>query len=417
MPQPAGQQPAVQQSAVPPEPRPRAGAVRRRPLRTASVGLLVLAAAALIGSAPSAGAPAAPPGGTLRIDTAGCGRPPGQLPAGRVSFTVGNASNVYATVYLTSADAGLAYAEIPWLGPGKTLPLATTLTGGRYAIRCVFSSGPVRTTTPIQVNGTASGAVAGYLPMNDKELTAPVNAYRSYVEAALPKLLAAAQALDADLAHGDLAAARTDWLAAHLDYERLGAAYHSFGDYDDSLNGLANGLPQGVDTPSWTGFFALEQGLWHGRSADQLRPLSQQLVSDASSLIDDFPSEDTDPGDLPLRAHEILENALQSQLTGIADYGSGTTLATLDANIQGTEEVLSVLTPVIQPRDPSLLAQLTRELPALDAEVTAARAANGSWTPVTALTAAQRLRLDGDLGALLEQLAVLPNLLTPRNHA
>ncbi|MCX4745732.1 EfeM/EfeO family lipoprotein [Kitasatospora sp. NBC_01287] len=398
-----------------------AGAVRRRPLRSALIGLLVLAGAGLLGSAPagsdSAGRAPAAPGGTLRISTTSCGTPPAELPAGPLSFAVTNTTTVYAAVYLTSADASLAYAEITWLGPGKTLPLATTVTGGQYAIRCVFSSGPVVATGTIQVDGTASGAVAGVLPMNDKELTDPVNAYRAYVEAALPGLLADTRTLDADLARGDLAAARTDWLTAHLDYERLGAAYNSFGDFDDSMNSTADGLPQGVDTPDWTGFFALEYGLWHGWSTDRLHSLGDQLVSDASGLIDDFPSEDTDPGDLPLRAHEILENALQFQLNGIADYGSGTTLATLGANIQGTEEVLSVLAPVIQPRDAALLAQLDQALPALAAEVAAAKSADGSWTPAAKLDPSRRRHLDGDVGALLEQLAVLPNLLTPRNHA
>ncbi|MGF1426758.1 imelysin family protein, partial [Kitasatospora sp. LaBMicrA B282] len=376
-------------------------------------------AAGLVAAATAAPADATHkvPGGALTVDTTSCGKPPGQLPAGPLAFSVTNASKVYATVYLTSADASLAYAEISWLGPGRTLPLTTTLTGGRYAIRCVFSSGPVQTTGPVRVDGTAAGAVAGYLPMNDKELTAPVTAYRGYVSAELPKLLAAAQLVDGDLARGDLAAARTDWLTAHLEYERLGAAYNSFGDFDDSLDGMAGGLPQGVDTPTWTGFFALEYGLWHGRTADQLRPLGQQLVTDASGLIDDFPSEDTDPGTLPLRAHEILENGLQFQLNGIADYGGGSTLATLEANIQGTEEVLSVLAPVVRPRDPDLLAELDRELPALDAEVNACKNPDGSWIPAAALGADRRRRLDGDLGDLLEQLAVLPNLLTPRNHA
>ncbi|MDH6133764.1 hypothetical protein P3T37_003162 [Kitasatospora sp. MAA4] len=385
-----------------PSPRPR--------LRTALIGLLVLGSAALSGSAPADSTPPLP-GGALKITTTSCGTAPARLPAGRISFDVTNGSNVYATVFVVSADASLAYAEIPWLGPYKTLPLATTLTGGRYAIRCVFSSGPVVTTGAVQVDGTAADAVAGYLPMSDKELTAPVNAYRAYVEQALPALLAAGRTLDADVARGDLAAARTDWLTAHLDYERLGAAYHSFGDFDDALNAMANGLPQGVDTPDWTGFFALEYGLWHGRSADQLRPLSSQLVSDLANLIDDFPSEDTDPGDLPLRAHEILENALQFQLTGIADYGSGSTLATLGANIQGTEELITVLTPVISPRDPALLTRLNSELPAYAAEVASDQASGGRPTPT------QHAHLDSDLGQLLEQLAVLPNLLTPRNHA
>ncbi|MDH6108753.1 iron uptake system EfeUOB component EfeO/EfeM [Kitasatospora sp. MAP12-15] len=391
-------------------------AARKRQRLAGLAGLVVLSAGALIASAP-AGSSAAPPGGTLRISTTGCGTPPAQLPSGPIEFTVTNTSGVFATVYLVSADARLAYAEISWLGPGKTLPLDTTLTGGRYAVRCVFSSGPVATSSPVTVTGSASGAVAGYLPMSDLQLSGPVTAYRAYVQGALPQLLAAARTVDADVAHGNLAAARTDWLTAHLDYERLGAAYNSFGDFDDALNGMANGRPQGVDTPDWTGFFALEYGLWHGWSADRLRATSKQLVSDAAGLIQDFPSEDTDPGTLPLRAHEILENALQFQVNGIADYGSGSTLATVDANIQGTEEVLSVLAPVIRPLDGALLDQLNRQLPALQAEVRATRAPDGSWTPPARLTPAQREHLNGDLGALLEQLAFLPNLLTPRNHA
>ena len=49
--------------------------------------------------------------------------------------------------------------------------------------------------------------------------------------------------------------------------------------------------------------------------------------------------------DVGLRTHEILENALQFQLTGHDDYGSGTTLATTAANITGTRELLTILHP------------------------------------------------------------------------
>ena len=49
--------------------------------------------------------------------------------------------------------------------------------------------------------------------------------------------------------------------------------------------------------------------------------------------------------DLPLRAHEILEDTLQFQLTGSADQGSGTNLATAAANLDGTQAVLDALAP------------------------------------------------------------------------
>jgi iron uptake system EfeUOB component EfeO/EfeM len=382
------------------------------PVRLAAL----LTAVVLAGVAGAALAGTATPGGSLAVDESGCGAPPPQLPAGPVTFQITDDADAYATVYLVD-PAGDVYAEITSITPGKTLPLATTLGAGSYAIRCVFTDGTVRTSRPVAVTGTTTGAATGYQPLPDLAMTGPVTAYRAWIGAALPRLLAAGQTLDADVARGDLAAAKTDWLTAHLDYERLGAAYNSFGDFDDEINGMADGQPEGLASPGWTGFFSIEYGLWHGRSAARLRPLTQNLVSTVNGLIQDFPSEEVDPGDLPLRSHEILENAMQFQLTGIADYGSGTTLATVYANTQGTQEVLSVLTPLIRPRDPALLTAISRDMTVVQRDLLAAQAPDGTWTPLTGLAAAARQRLDGDLGQLLEDLSVIPNLLAPRTSA
>jgi iron uptake system EfeUOB component EfeO/EfeM len=398
----------------------RAATGRPRPRFTAWPGRLAALAAALVLAAGAGGAVArgAAPG-ALAVDESACGAPPASLAAGPVAFQVTDdaATAAFAAVYLISPARGDVYAEITEITPGKTQTLAATLGAGTYALRCVFSDGAVLTSAPVAVTGTTGGAVPGYPPMPDLALTRPVDAYRAYVQAALPGLLAASRALDADVARGDLAAARTDWLTAHLDYERLGAAYNSFGDFDDELDGTAGGLPQGVRSSGWTGFFSVEYALWHGSSATEIRPLTRNLVSTVLGLIADFPSEEVDPGDLPLRAHEILENALQFQLTGIADYGSGTSLATVYANTQGTQEVLSILTPLIRPRDPALLATATTQLSAVQRDLLAARTPAGGWTPVGALGTGARQRLDGDLGALLENLAMVPDLLTPRTSA
>lgn len=376
----------------------------------------VLAATLAAAATGIAAADSAVPGGRLAIDETACGAPPAHLPAGNVTFTVTDKSSVFATIYLVD-PADEVFAEIPSISPGKTLPLATTLGAGTYAVRCVFTDETVRTSGSITVTGTTTGAVAGYLPLPDLAMEGPVTAYSAWVQAALPKLLAACTTLDDDIASGDLTAAKADWLTAHLDYERLGVAYNSFGDFDDELNGMAKGLPEGVATPDWTGFFRIEYDLWHGWSAAKLRPLSRNLVTTVNGLIQDFPSEEIDPGDLPLRSHEILENGLQFQLTGIADYGSGTALATLYANTQGTQEVLSVLTPLIQPRDPGLLATVDQDMARAQADLLDCRSPGGTWTAPGQTTTIQRQRIDGDLGELLEQLSIIPNLLAPRTSA
>ncbi|WP_037605936.1 EfeM/EfeO family lipoprotein [Streptacidiphilus rugosus] len=390
----------------------------RRPLLAGALALTVAggALAVALGS-DDAPATAAPAPLTVSVDRHSCGAPPARLPAGPVAFDVTDAAPTFVTVYLTDPTGARAFAEIRWLGPRHTLPLTGSPAAGRYALRCVFSDGPVVTSAPFAVTGQASGAESGYRPMTSTDLEQPVTGYRAWVSAALPGLLAAARTLDADVARGDLPAARSDWLPAHLAYERLGAAYNSFGDFDGSIDGRPDGLPDGVDDSGWTGFLAIEHALWHGAPAGRVRPLTQKLVADVTGLIADFPSEDIDSEDLPLRTHEILENALQFQLTGHDDQGAGTTLATLDANVQGTQEVLSLLTPLLRERDPGLVDGLEGQLTALRAELAAARAGQASWPAAAGLDRSTRERLDGALGALLEQLARIPNLLAARNDA
>jgi len=385
---------------------------RRLPLRTT----VALGAAAVVlggGVAAYAGSGSS----VITVDERSCATGGAGPTAGHQVLRLKDTGRDPLELYLIDPASNDVYAEVQDFDPGTTRTLSTTLTAGRYAFRCVFSDGAVLTSAGYTVTGTAADAVTGVPPMPDLDLGGPVTAYRAYVERSLPVLLADTRTLDADLVAGNLVRARTDWLTAHLDYERLGAAYNTFQDFDGLINGTADGLPLGTADPSWTGFFRIEYGLWHGQSAAELRPLTAGLVKNVQGLMADFPSEDTDPGDLPLRSHEILENAMEFQLSGTDDYGSGTTLATVYANTQGTVAVLGTITALIGPRDPALLGSIDQWIATVQRELLACRAPDGRWTPVAALPRAQRQTLDGDLGELLEQLSSVPNLLTGRTSA
>jgi iron uptake system EfeUOB component EfeO/EfeM len=384
---------------------------RRLPLRTTAV----VAAAVVLGG--GVAAYAAGGSAVISVNERSCATGGAGPAAGHQVLQLKDTGRDPLELYLIDPASNAVYAELQDFTPGSTRTLSTTLTAGRYAFRCVFSNGTVLTSAVRTVTGSAPDAVPAVQPMPDLDLGGPVAAYRGYVQRGLPVLLADSRTLDADLVAGNLARARTDWLTAHLDYERLGAAYNTFQDFDGLINGTADGLPLGTADPSWTGFFRIEYGLWHGQSAAELRPLAAGLVKNVQGLSADFPSEDTDPGDLPLRSHEILENALEFQLSGTDDYGSGTTLATVYANTQGTVAVLGTLTALIRPRDPALLDSVDQGIAAVQQALLACRAADGRWTPVSALPRARRQTLDGELGELLEQLSSVPNLLTGRTSA
>ena len=124
--------------------------------------------------------------------------------------------------------------------------------------------------------------------------------------AGLTTLAGQAGALAADVRTGNLGAARTAWLTAHLSYQRLGATYDAFGDFGDEIDGLPDSQA-GVRDPGWTGFHRLEYGLWHGQGTGQLTGVANKLVADIRGLRASWPDLQIDLIDMGLRTHEILE--------------------------------------------------------------------------------------------------------------
>jgi iron uptake system component EfeO len=143
-----------------------------------------------------------------------------------------------------------------------------------------------------------------------------------------------------------------------------------------------------------------------------LTAVADRLDADVHQLRDGFDDLQIDPNDLGLRAHEIMENTLQFELTGHTDYGSGTNLATALANLDGTEAVLNVLRPLLVTRAP--MADVDSWLDRTDKALRAARRPDGSWPPVTQLSRKQHEKIDGDVSGLVERLAPIAAITEPR---
>ncbi|GAP46133.1 iron uptake transporter permease EfeU [Streptomyces azureus] len=356
-----------------------------------------------------------PAGGeTVAVSAKDCGEGFTAPKPGRQAFQMRNTGDQTSEVYLIDPATNAVYGEIEGLAPGTTRDLVATVAGGTYAWRCVPADGKAVTSKAVRVGGAAgAGAV---VPVSEQDLAGPLRAYKAYVNRGLATLVTETRKLGDDIRAGHLDAARADWLTAHRTYASLGAAYGTFEDFDQKINGRPDGLPGGVHDKDFTGFQRIEYGLWHGRAADELKGPAQQLAADSAGLRKAFPHQDFDASDLPLRAHEILENTLQFELTGDTDQGSGTGLATADANLSGTRELLTVLRPLLTTRAPHLLptvdADIARLQTLLDAEHR-----DGRWTPVGRLGRTEKARIDGATGQLLEDLSPVPDLLEIRKSA
>jgi iron uptake system component EfeO len=367
--------------------------------RLAVAAVLTVAATA----ACSSPAPAPPKEPGVQVARGRCGVGWASPHGGDQTIDVHNTDSVTMEVELVDPASHGIYGEIESLAPGTIRAFHLVLANGSYAFTCLPDGADLETGPSVTIrDGPAQGAVA-VVPVSESDLAPAVKTYRAHVASGLATLTANVGALRTALKSGDRERSRQAWLVAQLAYNRLGAAYDTFGDSADAIEGLPDGRPGGVHDPDWTGLRRIEYGLWHNESMPALAALAGRLSNDVAGLRGDFDKERTDPNDLPLRSHEILENTLQFELSGSADQGAHAELAVMSANLDGTRMVLDAIAPELRPRYPAW-ATVESELAALR-KLVEAQHRGGRWTPLQSLSPHDREELDGKLGGLLEHLA------------
>ena len=373
----------------------------------ASAVVAVLLSGCSSGSGPT---PRPVPGpDVISVSAAACGTGWRHPVAGVQTLQIHNAFTSTVEVQLENPANGAVYAQVEGIGPGTTRSMPVNLGSGQYSFSCSGLNYGTRMGPVIQVPGRIRGGSPVPALTQDQVNLITARAH-AYVASGLASLLPQVTALSADISTGNLAAARSLWLTAHLTWERLGSAYGMFDSYDDAIDGTPFGLADGVNDPGFTGFYRLEYGLWHGQSAAEMSEAANQLTINVRALRTSWPGIELPStqavGDLALRTHEILEDAMQNQLSGLDDFGSGTTLATVAAGIDATRAQLGILRPYLTSRYPQTQA-LYSSLDQLQRLVDAEKTSRG-WTPSSKLSASERGRLDAAAGQTVELLAPIP---------
>jgi high-affinity iron transporter len=380
---------------------------RAWPVAGVLVVVPVLVAGLVIALLPAPGASATT---AVEVTAGACGKGWTSGHTGSQTFAVTNSSSRSAEVTLLNS-AGAIVAELEVLGPATTATMSASLGPGPYSFSCLMGGRTVHGAV-VQVSGEGRSDVVAVRRVTVDELTGPNNAYQAYAAGVLSTLAGDVTALRTAVASGDLGAAKRAWLAAQLDWERVGASYNSFGEAGRAVDGLPDGLPGGVDDPGFTGLHRIEYGLFHGQSAAELAPVVDRLAADVATVRAKLSSTDEagDPTTLTLRVHEILEDALRDHLSGIDDQGAGMAYAMTYADAEVTRTVLAEMSGLLNARMPSLVATITAQLDTLQAALLATQA-GGQWQPIGQVPLAGRQRVNAAIGAVLESLAIEPTLL------
>jgi high-affinity iron transporter len=367
---------------------------------------------------------------TVIVTRTGCARDWTSASAGTQTFTVDNQSGMAGEINLDDASGDIV-AEIETIGPRTSAQLSATLYSGTYVFKCFMGGLPATASQLVRVTAAGNAAAAdpaaaspikgtavGVKPVTTGQLAGPNKEYQAYAARQLADLAQAVTRIQADLRSGDVAAAKEDWLTAQLDWERVGASYDSFGNIGLAVDGLPDGLPDGVNDKNFTGLHRLEYGLWHGQSAATLLPVAATLASNVALVQQNLTSADLagDPANLPIRAHEILEDALRDHLSGLDDQGGGAAFAQTYADVQVTTAVLGYLAPLINVRQPGLPEIADSQLGILNEALLTTRV-DGQWESLGTASLTAREHVDAAIDAVLETLDAVPDLLeVPPTH-
>ena len=148
----------------------------------------------------------------------------------------------------------------------------------------------------------------------------------------------------------------------------------------------------------------------------ELTPCADTLDQRCARTAGVWPIQEIPLLDVGLRTHEILENALEFQLTGHDDYGSGSTLATTAANITAHARAAVPAASPARPRYPGLPAVYTgldRLQALLDKEQLRRTGRGFRVAPADRGPSA----IDAACGQVLQELAPIASIAEPRNTA
>ena len=320
-----------------------------------------------------------------------------KLHSGTHRFAVTNkGSKVTEFEILAAGDRILG--EVENVAPGVARSLLVELPAGTYQAACIpgmVGDGVRSTLTVIGATGALS---------DDEQLKAAVSGYTSYVTDQVKSLQEQTAAFAAAVKAGDVAKAQGLYPVARTYYERIEPVAESFGELDPELDARENDVEPGA---RWTGFHVLEKALWTGGDLAAAGPVADELVADVGTLATKVGDLDLAPLDLANGALGLLDEIAASKVTGEEDRYSHTDLWDFSANLEGSEEAVQSLRPLIAERDPGLATSLDAQFQAARSQLDAYRQGAG-WTTYTALTQDQTRGLSDAINALAAQVSKVP---------
>ncbi len=285
---------------------------------------------------------------SITISDQGCAPSPAKVPAGAVKFTVANKNSGKVTE-AELQDHGRMLGEKENLTPGLSGDFSLTLTAGSYTVWC---PGAARSRADFTVSGSTAHSWK-----DDPKLVAATRQYATWIDGQVKQLVATTGTFTDDVKAGDMARAKLDYGKARIFYERVEPTAEIWGDLDGRIDGRIDDAP----TPAqFTGFHRIEQGIWQKHSLAGMSKYATGLDNDVKQLYSQVKTVEYQPAEIANGATDLVNEIQATKITGEEERYSHIDLLDFRGNLDGANEAVNVLLPVLKAKNPQLAALIAQ---------------------------------------------------------
>ena len=219
------------------------------------------------------------------------------------------------------------------------------------------------------------------------DLTAEIESYQAFALEQMDQFLIETEAFVEAFKAGDIEAAKKLYAPARMYFERSEPIAESFGDLDPRIDGrLADIEEEGKGEEEWTGYHKLEYALWEENTTEGYEEVADQLLADTKELHALVQTVEVTPDLMITGAVDLLNEVSTSKITGEEEIYSHTDLYDFKANIEGAEQIFTILRAKIEEKDPNLAITLNEKFKAVNDLLAKHATADGGYKSYEDLT-------------------------------
>jgi iron uptake system component EfeO len=338
---------------------------------------------------------------SISLTPQGCAAKPAKVATGDVQFNVTNKNASAVTeAELRTSNGSKILGEQENLTPGLSGGFELTLAPGSYELNCPGAS---QEHWKFTVTGKSTGASW----QSNPQLAAAVKGYSTYINQQTTDLISSSQTFCQAIDAGNLSQAKILYPRTRVYYEHIEPVAEIWGTLDTQIDGRWEN-PVTVQS-QFIGFHRLEQLMWSDNTLKGAPALCSGLIKHEQQLLTLVKSAQYNPLELASGATDLVNEAATSKISGEEERYSNTDLPVFKANIDGAMEVVTLLTPYLQKKDPSLLAQIRQRDAAVLTALSKYQASPGyddtGYVEYSTVLDTQRRQLSSSVNALAETLS------------